>query len=227
MLIGNPYTHNITMDNMVTFDSIIKTIIFELKDSYGDGWNGCALEVSNSDGSIDRHYTISSGKTATYELWLTGGDVTIKWVKGQYPSECSFVIKTESGETILNMSTGTLGNVANGEILKTFNTGTPKDILADGYYSLSNEGAWGVKYGEETEIKPCQGILVKTTEAGYLNINSTVTATRASSRQRIATRVEMSPLLKASTSCMRSFIFSVAVNWLALYPCLVRILFTV
>ena len=28
-----------------------------------------------------------------------------------------------------------------GEILKTFNTGTPKDILADGYYSLSNEGA--------------------------------------------------------------------------------------
>ena len=52
---------------------------------------------------------------------------------------------------------------------------TTGNILAEGYYSLSNEGAWGVKYGEETEIKPCQGILIKTTEEGILYINSTQT----------------------------------------------------
>ena len=50
---------------------------------------------------------------------------------------------------------------------------TTGNVLAEGYYSLSNEGAWGVKYGEETEIKPCQGILIKTTEEGTLYINST------------------------------------------------------
>ena len=50
---------------------------------------------------------------------------------------------------------------------------TTENVLAEGYYSLSNEGAWGVKYGEETEIKPCQGILIKTTEEGTLYINST------------------------------------------------------
>ena len=64
-----------------------------------------------------------------------------------------------------------------------------EDILAEGYYSLSNEGAWGVKYGEETEIKPCQGILIKTTEEGVLNINSSVTATRGNAKRNSASNI--------------------------------------
>ena len=66
---------------------------------------------------------------------------------------------------------------------------TKENILAEGYYSLSNEGAWGVKYGEETEIKPCQGILIKTTEEGVLNINSSVTATRGNAKRNRASNI--------------------------------------
>ncbi|MBR4156294.1 MAG: chitobiase/beta-hexosaminidase C-terminal domain-containing protein [Bacteroidales bacterium] len=45
--------------------------------------------------------------------------------------------------------------------------------LADGYYTLSNSGAWGAKISEKTPIAPCQSVLVKTTKAGELKIKKT------------------------------------------------------
>lgn len=58
--------------------------------------------------------------------------------------------------------------------------------LAEGYYTLSNSGAWGAKISEETPIAPCQSILVKTTEAGELKIKKT---NSVSSRKSIGSEV--------------------------------------
>lgn len=49
--------------------------------------------------------------------------------------------------------------------------------LAEGFYTLSNEGAWHAKHNEP--IKPMESILVKTTAAGTLNINKTTRSSAA------------------------------------------------
>ena len=177
-LIGNPYTHNITMDNLETATCESDTLIITLSGSYWSSYN--YILISSSDGEINEKYTMG----ATYELTgVSGKYLTVSFVKDGYTYGLSVTIKYKNGKTILSKS---LSNSYGTHELLVFFTGTPKDILADGYYSLSNEGAWGVKYGEETEIKPCQGILVKATEAGYLKINSTVTATRGAKRNSIS-----------------------------------------
>ncbi|MBR5146935.1 MAG: leucine-rich repeat domain-containing protein [Bacteroidales bacterium] len=44
--------------------------------------------------------------------------------------------------------------------------------IAQGYYTLSNEGAWGVMLGFDEPVKPCQGVLVKALEEGTLVIKN-------------------------------------------------------
>ena len=44
--------------------------------------------------------------------------------------------------------------------------------LSQGYYTLSNEGAWGVMLGFDEPVKPCQGVLVKALEEGTLVIKN-------------------------------------------------------
>ncbi|MCL2168148.1 MAG: S8 family serine peptidase [Lentimicrobiaceae bacterium] len=79
-------------------------IIFELHDSFGDGWNGAAILVSFDDGSPTQSFTINSGgSSATYTLTIpTGVKVTLEWQKGSWDSECSFVVKYEGGDVIYN-----------------------------------------------------------------------------------------------------------------------------
>ncbi len=76
-------------------------VIFELSDSYGDGWNGNALRVSFSDGTPTVELTIESGYEATETLEIGKGvHVTLTWVTGNYSYECSFIVKYENGDLI-------------------------------------------------------------------------------------------------------------------------------
>jgi hypothetical protein len=76
-------------------------IIFELRDSYGDGWNGAALKVSFDDGTPEQTLTFTNGSSAIFTLQVAVNvNVTLSWQKGSWDNECSFVIKYESGEII-------------------------------------------------------------------------------------------------------------------------------
>ena len=76
-------------------------VVFDLVDSYGDGWNGNQLVVSFNDGTPTQYLTISNGSSATYNLEIGRGvHVTLGWVSGQYGYECSFTVKYENGEQI-------------------------------------------------------------------------------------------------------------------------------
>ena len=85
-------------------DGIIKNacnVIFDLVDSYGDGWNGNQLVVSFSDGTPTQNLTISSGSSAIYTIEIGRGvHVTLSWINGQYSYECSFTVKYENGDQI-------------------------------------------------------------------------------------------------------------------------------
>ena len=80
-------------------------VVFNLTDSYGDGWNGNQLRVSFSDGSPTQNLTIPDGSSATYTLEIGNGVlVTLGWINGNYTSECSFTVRYENGDLI---TTGT------------------------------------------------------------------------------------------------------------------------
>ena len=76
-------------------------IIFELNDAYGDGWNGASLIVKFDDGTEDKTLTIQNGNYETYTFNVKANvEVSLEWEKGEYDSECSFVVKKTNGNII-------------------------------------------------------------------------------------------------------------------------------
>ena len=81
-------------------------VIFELKDAYGDGWNGASLTVKFDDGTADQSLTIQNGYSDTFTINVKANvEVTLEWEKGEYDSECSFSVKNSNGKNIYS-STG-------------------------------------------------------------------------------------------------------------------------
>ena len=80
-------------------------LIFELADSYGDGWNGAKLTVEFNDGTPSQDLTMSDGSSANYTIEVGNGvGVTLRWVRGSWDSECSFSVKYEDGTQIYQVS---------------------------------------------------------------------------------------------------------------------------
>lgn len=76
-------------------------VIFNLADSYGDGWNGNQLTVAFSDGTPQQNLTIASGNSATYTFDIGANvQVTLGWITGSYTYECSFTVEYEGGDLI-------------------------------------------------------------------------------------------------------------------------------
>ena len=73
-------------------------IIITMNDSYGDGWNGNAIEIY-ADGVLVATATLDSGSKGTFVLPVDDNkNYTFRWVKGNSTYECSFEIMVD-GET--------------------------------------------------------------------------------------------------------------------------------
>ena len=76
------------------------TIVFDLRDSYHNGWSGNYLVVDYSDGSSEQ-FTLESGSSASYSREVaTGSTIALSWISGTYTYQCSFDIKFENGVPI-------------------------------------------------------------------------------------------------------------------------------
>ena len=76
------------------------TYIVVMHDSYGDGWNGNAINVSFSGGG-SQDLTLSSGNYGTALVEIPAGEtMTLSWVTGSYASETSFEILDACGAEI-------------------------------------------------------------------------------------------------------------------------------
>ena len=80
-------------------------ISYELTDSYGDSWNGNAINIVHSNtglvvATLDMTKEDGKKKKGTVDLCL-GQDYDFVWVKGKYGEECGFTIKDNFGEDIL------------------------------------------------------------------------------------------------------------------------------
>jgi hypothetical protein len=139
----------------VSFTSEDKcTIEFVLTDSYGDGWNGNAIQVvdvktdqvlgtfANED--LD-NYKVSETNTL-YIYVRPGRKIKFEWISGSYVDECSYVVRYVDGDVIFEGSGaltkpvthtvycgGTMPGDANGDTDLDI-----KDVLAVVSYILGN-----------------------------------------------------------------------------------------
>lgn len=74
-----------------------------MADSFGDGWNGAAVEVI-ADGNVIASVTIDDGASATEVVSVPEGTSSLEfaYVSGDWDSEVTFTITTEKGNTIVN-----------------------------------------------------------------------------------------------------------------------------
>ena len=97
-------------------------------DSYGDGWNGNAINVMQS-GNLIATFTLETGSTnsAHYNV-CSGAPVTFTWVAGSYPGEASFEIKDGSGMVVYTGTGST--SMTTGDTLVTINNACPSCLPA-------------------------------------------------------------------------------------------------
>ena len=105
-----------------------RVIEYTLNDSYGDGWNGNAIQVVEGCGDIIATLTIQSGSSNSGTLTLCGDYYEFIWVNGDYASETSFTF-TEGGTTLFTKPS----SVSDGMVLYTIGTQAmpkPTDLTA-------------------------------------------------------------------------------------------------
>ena len=104
-----------------------RVIEYTLNDSYGDGWNGNAIQVVEGC-DIIATLTIENGYSETGTLTLCGDYYEFVWVNGSYASETSFTF-SEGGTTLFTKPS----SVSDGMVLYTIGTQAmpkPTDLTA-------------------------------------------------------------------------------------------------
>ena len=106
-------------------------ITYALSDSYGDGWNGNAINILDECGDIIETLTIDDGSSNSGTLSLCGDYYELIWKEGSYSSEASFTL-LDNGVAIYSDQAG--GNLTSGQVLYTIGTNTripkPTDLVA-------------------------------------------------------------------------------------------------
>ena len=75
-------------------------LVFSLHDSYGDGWTGNKLVVTHGDETSDE-ITLDSGSSGDQIFFVLNGDhITLAWINGDYPEDCSFTVSYSNGNVI-------------------------------------------------------------------------------------------------------------------------------
>ena len=83
-------------------------LTFTLTDSYGDGWNGAAInvvdvETGSSLGLMSNQNVAKGEETETYTLAVCDGrELRFEWVSGNYDSECSYVVTDINGNEVFS-----------------------------------------------------------------------------------------------------------------------------
>ena len=131
------------------------TLTFELTDSYGDTWNGNAIQVVDAlTGAVIGEVTNTTSDHANAPITdivtlsvCDGRAINFVWVKGNYPGETSWVIKDVNGAEITSGSGNT--NMATGDVLANYTVDCtvttcimPTDLAAEDVTANSATLSW-------------------------------------------------------------------------------------
>jgi hypothetical protein len=95
---------------------------YNLADSYGDGWNGNAIQIFDGCGDLVETLTIASGTTNSGTLSLCGDYYQFVWHTGSYANETSFTL-TVNGTALYSQQSG--GSLTDGQVLHTIGIQPP------------------------------------------------------------------------------------------------------
>lgn len=100
--------------NPVTFNTDLADemcqISFKLTDSYGDGWNGAAIQVEDAltgiiIGTVTNTNEAGANEAQTYLMDVPNGrDINFVWMSGSYDSECSYEVYDAYDDVIFSGS---------------------------------------------------------------------------------------------------------------------------
>ncbi len=112
---------NVLAVNSITQNTVVVSIEINKSDSYGDGWNGAAFTMTDSNGAVVVNETLTSGGKpgpVTVNVQVAAGTYDYALSAGSYPSELSMtVVNVDSSEIIINIPTGQAP--ASGQIIIT------------------------------------------------------------------------------------------------------------
>jgi hypothetical protein len=146
-------------------------IEYTLNDSYGDGWNGNAIQVVEACGNIVATLTIENGSSNSGTLSLCGEYYEFVWVKGMYSNETSWTFTVNGTEAF--SGTGNT-NMATGDVLYTLGAEScarPDNLAASNVTNHSatltwtgaeGQNNWEIKYNAGADFDPeTEGTLVE------------------------------------------------------------------
>ncbi len=146
-------------------------ITLNMVDSYGDGWNGNAINVYQAGVEVGSG-TIASGAAATETIEVCStSPVEIRFTRGNYPDEMQGTITDGGGNTVFTISN--MGNNSNGAVLATINTPCPACIAPAGLTVDSAITAttatinWTVQDGQSAWFVALGTDTVSVSEASY------------------------------------------------------------
>jgi len=132
--------------------SKIRTVKIDMYDSYGDGWNGCALRINVNGTDLPTNATISSGSSASYSFNVSDDDVIrFYWVSGSYQNEVAFVAyytdtppspafapgAWSGSNALIYRLYGSMNSIANGTLLVSFGGGM-REVIVDMFDSYGD-----------------------------------------------------------------------------------------
>ena len=118
-----------------------------MHDTYGDGWNGNAIDIYSND-ILVTSVTLSSGSTGTASVFLCNNSSTsFRWHLGSYPTETSFEITDPYGTQLFAGASG--NSYSDGYTLYTTTVSctpptcpTPTNLTASNQTTTSVDLAW-------------------------------------------------------------------------------------
>ena len=130
-------------------------IEYVLTDSYGDGWNGNAINISDACGIVET-ITLADGSSGSGSIDLCSDYYRFTWKTGNYASETSFTL-IDNGVTLYSGQGG--GSLTNGQVLYTIGTAPtmllkPTDLTAGDPEAYQVELSW-TENGEATAWEIC------------------------------------------------------------------------
>ena len=143
---GNGSTSSWTYPVSFTTDGCLDPLVlnYTLTDSYGDGWNGNAIQVIDENDEVIAILTLSSGASASGSLHICAQYVKFVWVKGNYAEETSWTFSNELGETLFS---GIGTSLATGDVLYEIDNSEfpkPSTLMVDNVTATTANVSWNL-----------------------------------------------------------------------------------
>ena len=136
-----------------------REIVINMTDSYGDGWNGNAIQVYADGGDeVIGIATFDEGTSATWSMTYDPNTTyTFRWAQGRYAGECSFYVSVED-KIIFEATPKTCANYESNEVVHILKTTCNHESMSGGFCVVCEKTCgkeWSHEFNEKQTCDIC------------------------------------------------------------------------